>query len=90
MCEILDSLITRRASTRDIAEIRHLCNSYNFEFSETKMQIYIVDDLCSTIFLRVDERQISCQNLPVYVALQNNMEGIVKNLTSIIDVTVEF
>ena len=54
------------------------------------MQIYIVDDLCSTIFLRVDERQISCQNLPVYVALQNNMEGIVKNLTSIIDVTVEF
>ena len=30
LCEILDSLITRRASTRDIAEIRHLCNSYNF------------------------------------------------------------
>ena len=43
LCEILDSLITRRASTRDIvAEIRHLCNSYNFEFSETKMQIYIL------------------------------------------------
>ena len=78
LCEILDSLITRRASTRDIAEIRHLCNSYNFEFSETKMQIYIVDDLCSTIFLRVDERQISCQNLPVYVALQKTWKVLLK------------